>query len=113
MLANNTLCCLHVSMAKPSKGIPLSFRLDLPLDHKLRFEADQLGLSPHRYAEQIVTRAIQDENRLDVLNQLHQVQNEVADLRETVATSLITLVLNFIPDATDEQVADLKKRLGL
>lgn len=94
---------------KPSES--LSFRLSGPLLDRLQEEATALELSPDLHAKAIVVSMLQDEHRLQVIEELRAVREDIHRLRADVATTLETVLLNVTKVSPEEARAFVRDTL--
>ena len=97
----------------PDPKQPVNFRIGNAYFKQLAELGEPLGLSPHEFARHLVCRTLDDAGREDVLNEVSSVREELAGLRRDVAASLITVLLQTVPDADEKEIrAWVSKALG-
>ena len=89
----------------------VSFRLGEPLLSALVERAEQEGESRGECARRIVAAALQDEMSLEVLRELEATRRELARLRDDLATSLESVLLNIGHIRPEEIQAFLSRTL--
>lgn len=72
----------------------ISFRMSGPLLAQLTELATALGASRGEYAKNVLIAALQDEHRLQMLDDMRALRANVERLRSDVATSLEAVLLN-------------------
>jgi len=95
---------------KPSES--LSFRLSGPLLDRLQQEATALELSPDLHAKAIVVSTLQDEHRLQILEELRAAREDVRRLRADLVIVLEMILLNVARVDKDQVKAFVRDRLG-
>ncbi len=88
----------------PDPKQPVNFRIGNAYFKQLAALGESLGLSPHEYARHLVCQTLEDTGRDDVLNEVASVREEVAGLRHDVAASLITVLLQTVPNANEKEI---------
>jgi len=83
---------------------PVNFRIGHAYFKQLAALGAPLGLSPHEYARHLICRTLEDAGRDDVLNEVSSVREEVVGLRHDVAASLITVLLQTVPNANEKEI---------
>lgn len=97
----------------PDPKQPVNFRIGNAYYKQLAQLGEPLGLSPHEYARHLICRTLEDAGREDVLNAVSSVREEVAGLRHDVAASLITVLLQTVPNANGKEIrAWVSENLG-
>lgn len=98
-------------MATRGKSESLSFRLGGPLLERLTEEASARDLSPDLHARNLVVGALQDEHRLQLIEELRAVREDIHRLRADLATTLETVLLNLTEVSPDEARAFVRDSL--
>lgn len=97
---------------KKSASEPVSFRLARPLHERLAGEAIARGIdSPDLYARALVVGVLQDETRLQLIEELHAVREDLRRLRADVATALEMTLINVGNAPTDRVQEFVSKNL--
>lgn len=90
----------------------LSFRLGGPQLARLADEASARNLSPDLYARTLVVGVLQDEIRLQLIEENRALREDVRKLRGDISITLETILLNVAGVGPDEARAFVRDRLG-
>jgi len=78
----------------PKESETVSFRLSGPLLLRLTEDAANLGISRGERARDLVLSVLQDEDRLQVLEEVRAAREQLQKLRHDVAVTLEAVLLN-------------------
>ena len=89
----------------------VSFRVDARTWKRLEREADSYNLSAGAYARKVMTDALEDHHRAQMLETATETQQQITKLRSDVATALEMVLLNLTTATKDEVRAWITKNL--